>query len=38
VDKELFKKLILPGVLGAILGAYILTQLDGNVIKPYVSA
>lgn len=38
VDKELFKKLILPGVLGAILGAYILTQIDGNVIKPYISA
>jgi uncharacterized protein len=30
VDKELFKKLILPGVLGAILGAYILTQIDGK--------
>lgn len=38
VDKVLFKKLILPGVLGAILGAYILTQIDGNVIKPYISA
>ncbi len=38
VDKELFKKLIIPGVLGAILGAYILTQIDGNVIKPYISA
>jgi len=38
VDTELFKKLIIPGVLGAILGAYILTQIDGNVIKPYISA
>lgn len=38
VDKDLFKKLILPGVLGAILGAYILTQIDGNVIKPFISA
>jgi uncharacterized protein len=38
VDKELFKKLIIPGVLGAVLGAYILTQIDGNVIKPYISA
>jgi hypothetical protein len=38
VDKELVKKLMLPGVLGAILGAYILTQIDGNVIKPYISA
>lgn len=37
VDKELFKKLILPGVLGAVIGAYILTQIDGNVIKPWIS-
>ncbi|MGZ9235169.1 MAG: sulfite exporter TauE/SafE family protein [Anaerolineales bacterium] len=38
VDKDLFKKLIIPGVLGAVLGAYILSQIDGNVIKPYISA
>jgi uncharacterized membrane protein YfcA len=39
VDRELFKKLILPGVLGAVVGAYILSSvIDGNVIKPYVSA
>lgn len=38
VDKDLFKKLIIPGVLGAVVGAYILTQIDGNVIKPYISA
>lgn len=37
VDKELFKKLIIPGVLGAVVGAYILTQIDGNVIKPWIS-
>lgn len=38
VDKELFKKLILPGILGAVVGAYILTQIDGNLIKPWISA
>jgi uncharacterized membrane protein YfcA len=38
VDKDLFKKLIIPGVLGAVVGAYILSQIDGNVIKPYISA
>ncbi len=37
VNWDLFKKLIIPGVLGAVAGAYILTQIDGNVIKPYVS-
>src|SRR5512144_2070752 len=39
VDRELFNKLIIPGVLGAAVGAYILSSLiDGNVIKPYISA
>src|SRR5512134_858270 len=38
VDRELFKKLIMPGVLGAMVGAYILSNIDGNVIKPYISA
>jgi uncharacterized membrane protein YfcA len=37
VDKELFKKLIIPGVLGAVVGAYILSNIDGNIIKPYVA-
>lgn len=37
VDKELFKKLIIPGVLGAVVGAYILSNIDGNVIKPYIA-
>lgn len=38
VDRDLFKKLIIPGVLGAVTGAYILSQIDGNAIKPFVSA
>jgi uncharacterized membrane protein YfcA len=39
VDKELFKKLIIPGVLGAVVGAYLLAEvIDGNVIKPFISA
>src|SRR4030042_1699022 len=37
VDKETFKKLIIPGVLGGVAGAYLLTAIDGNIIKPYVS-
>jgi uncharacterized membrane protein YfcA len=36
VDKDLALRLIIPGVLGGITGAYLLTQLDGNVIKPYI--
>jgi uncharacterized membrane protein YfcA len=32
------RKLLIPGVLGAIVGAYILTTIDGNVIKPFMAA
>jgi hypothetical protein len=38
INWYLIKRLIIPGVLGGILGAYILTSIDGNLIKPYVSA
>ncbi len=37
VNKKLFLKLVLPGVLGAVLGAYAISSFDGEVIKPYVS-
>jgi len=37
VHKDLFKKLVVPGVIGGILGAYILTSIDGKLIKPYVT-
>ena len=38
VDKKLFKSLLLPGVLGAIMGAYVLSSFPGEQFKPYVSA
>ncbi|MBL7910304.1 MAG: TSUP family transporter [Bacteroidia bacterium] len=39
VNKKLFKNLLIPGVIGAILGAYILTSLSNfnYIIKPVVS-
>ena len=37
VHKDLFKKLLIPGVIGGILGAYILTSIDGKLIKPYIT-
>jgi uncharacterized membrane protein YfcA len=38
IDWRLFRKLLIPGVCGAITGAYILTALPGTVVRPYVSA
>ncbi|NSW45419.1 MAG: sulfite exporter TauE/SafE family protein [Bacteroidales bacterium] len=37
VDKQLFLQLALPGVIGAILGAYFLSSFDGNLLKPYIT-
>ncbi len=36
VDKRLFWRLALSGVAGGVLGAYVLTQLPGEVIRPFV--
>jgi uncharacterized membrane protein YfcA len=38
VDKRLFVNLVIPGVLGGVLGAVLLTHIDGTILKPFVSA
>jgi uncharacterized membrane protein YfcA len=37
VDKALFKKLVIPGVIGGAIGAYILTSAPGDLIAPFIS-
>lgn len=37
VDKGVVKKLIIPGSIGAFLGAIFLGSIPGDIIKPYVS-
>lgn len=37
VNKKLFFGLLMPGVIGAFMGAYILTMIPGDVIKPYIA-
>ena len=38
INKKLFKSLLIPGVLGAVTGAYLLSDvIDGNVIKPFMA-
>ncbi|GAA3324566.1 hypothetical protein GCM10020331_052950 [Ectobacillus funiculus] len=37
VDKGIVFKLILPGSLGAFLGALFLGSIPGDLIKPYIS-
>ncbi len=36
IDKVLFFRLLLPGMAGGVLGAYVLTSLDASVVKPFV--
>ncbi|ASZ09915.1 sulfite exporter TauE/SafE family protein [Chitinophaga pendula] len=39
VNKKLFLYLLIPGMTGAIIGAYLLSEkIDGDVIKPFMSA
>ena len=38
VDWKLVRRLLIPGVIGGVIGAYLLTAIDGNVIKPYIAA
>ena len=38
IDKRLFFRLLIPGVIGGLLGAYVLSSLDAAVVKPFVLA
>lgn len=38
IDKALFFKIVITGTLGAVIGAYLISDyFDGNIIKPYIS-
>ncbi len=38
VNKKLFFSLLIPGILGGLIGAYILSSVDGKILKPFISA
>lgn len=38
IDREQFRRLLLPGMLGAALGAYLLSNLPGDALKPWIAA
>ncbi|HEY8462483.1 MAG TPA: sulfite exporter TauE/SafE family protein [Bacillota bacterium] len=37
IDRKLLQKLLIPGVLGGIVGAYLLTNISTKVIKPFIN-
>src|SRR5690606_14312320 len=38
VDRKLMVRLAVPGVVGGVLGAYVLAQLPGDAVRPFVYA
>lgn len=38
VDKRIFGRLIVPGILGTLVGVHVVTSIDGAVIRPWISA
>lgn len=38
VNKKLFFSLLIPGIIGALIGTYVLSNIDGKALKPYISA
>jgi uncharacterized protein len=37
ISRDLFRRLLIPGIIGAALGAYVLSSFDGEIIKPYIA-
>jgi uncharacterized protein len=37
VDWKLFRRLAIPGAIGGAIGAYVLTEIDGDAIRPYIT-
>jgi uncharacterized membrane protein YfcA len=38
VNKKLFQRLVIPGVIGVIAGAYVITSINEKAIKPFIAA
>jgi uncharacterized membrane protein YfcA len=37
VNAKLFKRLLIPGVIGGVTGAYFVTSIDGDLLRPWIS-
>jgi uncharacterized membrane protein YfcA len=38
IDARLFFRLLIPGVIGGVLGAYVLSSVDASTVRPFVLA
>ena len=37
VNRRLFLSLLVPGIIGALIGTYILSNVDGQLLKPFIN-
>lgn len=37
VDRFLFRRLLIPAVIGAVVGAYLLSSIDADMLKPWIA-
>lgn len=37
INKKLFRALIIPGIIGGLTGVFLLTNIDANVIRPWIA-
>jgi uncharacterized membrane protein YfcA len=37
IDRRLFRRLLLPGILGAAAGAWLLSRIDGGMLRPWIA-
>jgi len=37
IDWKLVKRFLIPGMIGGVAGAYLLTSIDGGILKPFIS-
>jgi uncharacterized protein len=37
IDKRLFKRIVVPGIIGGIIGVGVITSIDGKVLRPWIS-
>ncbi|HSN68055.1 MAG TPA: sulfite exporter TauE/SafE family protein [Thermoanaerobaculia bacterium] len=38
VDRTIVRRLLIPGVIGAVIGAYLLVSIPGDALKPWIAA
>lgn len=37
IDKRIFGRLVVPGVVGGVLGAIVITSIDGKTLRPWIA-